>query len=183
MKTIKQILLLLACIPLMLSCLGDEADYITFPLKADFTVWNHTDPTDTRCGDPPVFYVTMEGNGKMSPLGKITTVMTFCNNTQTGDYYDADVVFVAVNGDELYASIPVGKVIPNDEDNASYYRSKFNDKMIFIGGTGRFEGASGEAMTNAYVHHQNDEWRKDGDEIWHTDFFSKGFLTLVKNGQ
>lgn len=44
--------------------------------------------------------------------------------------------------------------------------------MTFTGGTGRFEGASGEAMTNAFVHDGTDEWR--------TDFFPAGNLILVK---
>lgn len=170
----------MACIPMLNACMREEADYISIPIKADFSVWNKSDFTDTRCGEPPVYYLTMEGNGKMSHLGKITTVMTFCNNVVSGDYYDTEIVFVAANGDELYASVPVGKVIPNDEANASYYSKRFNDKMTFTGGTGRFEGASGRAMTNAYVHDPTDEYRKDGDEIWRTDFFSKGYITFLK---
>lgn len=99
--------------------------------------------------------------------------MTFCNNIQSGDYWETDIVFIAANGDELYASIPEGKVIPNEETNSSYYSSRFNDKMFFTGGTGRFNEVSGEGWSNAYVHHSpTADYRQEGDDIWHTDFFS-----------
>lgn len=153
---------------------------VTVPFKTDFTVWNHTDPTDRSCGEMPIFKITMKGNGTINHLGLITTTMTFCNNTSTGDYWDTDIVFVAANGDELYASIPIGQVIPNEEDNSNYYNKRFNDDMLFVGGTGRFEGAKGEAMTHAYVHLPTDDYIHKGDELWHTDFFSTGELILVK---
>lgn len=153
---------------------------VTVPFKANFTVWNRTDPTDRSCGEKPIFKITMKGNGTINHLGLITTTMTFCNNTSTGDYWNTDIVFVAANGDELYASIPIGKVIPNEEDNSNYYSKRFNDDMSFVGGTGRFEGASGEAKSHAYVHLPSDDWYHKGDDLWHTDFFSKGILILVK---
>jgi hypothetical protein len=103
--------------------------------------------------------------------------MTFCNDVTTGQYSDTDVIFIAANGDELYAAVPIGQIVPNDEANSSYYQNKFNDPMIFTGGTGRFENAEGEAMTNAYVHNDADG---DGSDAWRTDFFSTGTLVLVK---
>lgn len=45
---------------------------------------------------------------------------------------------------------------------------------------GRFEDASGEAKTHAYVHLPTDEYRHKGDELWRTDFFSTGTLILKK---
>jgi len=148
------------------------------PLKADFSVWDHSDYTDPYCGGFPVLFLTMEGDGNITHLGKMTTTMTFCNDVTTGHYYDTDVIFIAANGDELYASIPEGQIVPNEEDNSSYYQAKFNDPMIFTGGTGRFDGASGEALTNAYVH--NDEDGPEGPDVWRIDFFSTGTLVLVK---
>lgn len=188
MKTVKRILFLMAGITMLISCSHyddfwrghNRPKSVAVPIKADLTVWNHTDPSDRSCGEPPVFLATMKGNGRISHLGKITTTMTFCNNVQTGNYWDTDVVFIAPNGDELYASIPEGKVIPNEEENSNYYSSRFNDKMYFTGGTGRFENASGEGWSNAYVHRPTDEYRKEGDEVWHTDFFSRGILILKK---
>jgi len=151
---------------------SDKEVFVTVPFKTDLSVWDVSDYTDTRCGEYPVFYLTMEGNGNITHMGKITTVFTFCVDTSTGYYYDTDVSFVAANGDELYAQIPTGQILPNEGENSDYYQTFFNDLMIFNGGTGRFQDASGEAYTNAYVH--------DGEDEWRTDFFSEGFLILKK---
>ena len=196
MKIMKQLLFLLACIIMLSTCTNsdvilDDASMTTtlkkghdktvsVPLKSHFSVWNHTNPNDRSCGEKPIFKVTMIGEGNMTHLGKMNTTMTFCNDTSNGEYWDTDIIFIAANGDELYASIPEGKVIPNEEENSNYYSSRFNDKMYFNGGTGRFEDASGEGWSNAYVHRPTDEYRHKGDEIWRTDFFSYGTLILKK---
>jgi len=199
MKTLKRFLFLFAGACLLVSCsksddilpTNDPAeDYlkkavvttktVTVPFKAHFTVWDHSDYSDESCGGAPIFFLTMLGEGNINHMGLITTSMTFCLNGLTGEYWDTDCVFVAANGDELYATIPTGIVIPNEEDNSDYYSSRFNDDMYFTGGTGRFEGASGMAKTNAYVHDATDVYKHKGDELWYTDFFSTGELILVK---
>jgi len=190
MKTVKRLLFFITCICLLIACSksdqfwGDdpfgntlknghvESVMVTLPFKADFSVWDMSDYTDISCGGYPVFFLTMEGYGTATHLGKLTTRMTFCCDVSTGAYYNTAGSFVAANGDELFFEIPSGQIIPNDEDNSSYYQTKFNDPMIFTGGTGRFAGATGSGFTNAYVHDGTDEWR--------TDFFSIGTLTLVK---
>ena len=198
MKTVKQFLFLLACIIMLSTCTNsdvvldddsltttlkkgqDKTVLVTVPLKAHFSVWNHTDYSDRSCGEKPIFKLTMIGEGNMTHLGKISTTMTFCNNRPTGAYWDTDIVFIAANGDELYASVPEGQIYPNDEYDVNYYAARFNDKMYFTGGTGRFEDASGEGWTNAYVHLPTNEYRHKGDELWRTDFFSYGNLILIK---
>lgn len=193
MKTLTKLFLLVAISGLLVSC--EKSDHfwdddpldntekgspvesvmVTIPLKCDFTVWDHSDWTDTRCGGLPVLYAIMIGEGKMSHLGTMTTSMTFCMNIETGEYYDAECTFVAANGDELYGVIPLGYCVPNEGDNSDYYQGKFDDPLYFTGGTGRFEGATGEVTTNAWIHDPTPD-----DEVWHTDFFSTGTLILVK---
>jgi len=193
MKTLKKFLFIAACISLLTTCskpdefIGDnlsgndlkcaklDPKTVKVPFKAKFSVWDKSDYTDNSCGGYPVFFLTMEGHGTTTHLGHITTKMTFCCNVITGEYYNTIGSFVAANGDQLFFEIPVGKIIPNDEDNSAYYQTKFNDPMIFTGGTGRFKGATGSGSTNAYVHDGTDEWR--------TDFFSTATLTLVKGKQ
>jgi len=186
MKNIKRIIFIMATFCLLINCSDDlpmplgktlknptsKPVTVTVPFKANFSVWNISDYTDTRCGGYPVFYLTMEGFGNISQLGKTSIKMAFCCNVQTGVYENANCVFVAANGDELYAEIPIGYIVPNEGDNSSYYQTRFNDPMNFTGGTGKFEGASGEATTDAFVH--------DGEDEWRTDFFSQGFLVLTK---
>ena len=85
--------------------------------------------------------------------------------------------FVAANGDELYVNAN-GQIMLYTGDNPEY-QFYFNDDLVFIGGTGRFEGASGSAKTNAYVHAGSTD--NDGDDPFYTDFFmEEGTLTLKK---
>jgi hypothetical protein len=187
MKTFVKLLFFMAFLGFVLAC--DKADEsvdnmantdlksaesreFTVPFKADFTVRDHSDFTDVSCGEPPVFKLTMVGEGNINHMGQITAEMTFCCNTESGAYWDTNCKFVAANGDELYATIPIGQIVPNEGNNSDYYQTCFNDTMYFVGGTGRFEGAEGKAMSNAFVH--------DAPEDWHTDFFSTGQLVLIK---
>ena len=152
---------------------GNDGSLMVYvPFKADFSVWDKSDYSDNRCGEPPLFYLTMVGNGNINHLGKMTTLMNFCLDGSTGHYYDTIGIFVAANGDELHFVVPEGFIMPNEGDNSSYYQSWFNDPIYFTGGTGRFKDASGEAKTNAWVHDGTDEWR--------TDFFSEGTLILKR---
>jgi len=210
MKKLKELVFILICLALVVACSENAEDVntddnlksaeeisklkstergsdvvdgnlvVTVPFKTKFTVWDHTNPLDRSCGEMPIFSVTMKGNGFINHLGKVETIMTFCNDNSTGEYWETDGVFVAANGDELYISIPIGFIIPNLEDNSNYYSFRFNDDMYFVGGTGRFEGATGMAKTHAYVHFPTDDWKHKGDDVWHTDFFSKGELVLIK---
>ena len=155
---------------------GDaEAVTVALPFKTEFSVWDHSDYTDTRCGDFPNFFLTMEGLGTATHLGKFTTRMTFCCNVVTGDYWDTEGSFVAANGDKLFIEIPTGQIVPNEGDDSDYYQTRFNDLGEFVGGTGRFDGATGSWYTNAYVHDGADEWR--------TDLFSKGTLNVERGGR
>ena len=108
----------------------------------------------------------------------MTTTMVFCaDGGPVGPYGDGTGTFVAANGDELYFDLDFGEIIENTGDNAPYYPTRFNDEVLFTGGTGRFEEASGSFMTNAFVHFDDPT---DPDDMWHTDFFSTGTLILVK---
>ncbi len=190
MKTLIKCVFIVAGICLLMTCsktdeylnnnqddnaLKSATKTVTVPFKANFSVWDHSDNTNNSCGGKPVFFLTMEGFGPATHLGKMTTRMTFCCNTETGYYYNTTGSFVGANGDILFFEIPEGQIIVNEQDNSYYYQTRFNDRIIFTGGTGRFEGATGEAFTNAYVHDGTDEWR--------TDFFSTGTLTLLKGKQ
>lgn len=199
MKKLNSLLMLLAIAGVFYSCsednlLGFEKEMepgrdkevtedvmVTMPFKTDLTVWNYSDYSDESCGGFPNFKLTMLGEGTSTHLGKLSISFIFCCNVQTDEYRDTEVVYTAANGDELYAYITKGDIVTNMEENANRYGTRFNDKMEFTGGTGRFEGASGMAMTNAFVHDPSeDEYVKKGDEVWHADFFSYGEITLKK---
>ena len=151
---------------------ADDGVTVAVPFKARFSVWDHSDYTDMQCGGFPNFLLTMEGAGTATHLGKFTTRITFCVNVFTNEYWDTEGSLVAANGDELFIEIPTGQIVDNEGDDSDYYQTKFNDPALFVGGTGRFEGATGSWQTNAFVHDGTDEWR--------TDFFSTGTLILEK---
>jgi hypothetical protein len=140
--------------------------------KADFSVWDHSDYNNNSCGGFPVFYITMKGYGTATHLGRLSTTITFCCYVVTGNYYNTSGSFVAANGDILFFEIPQGYLVPNEVDNSDYYQTRFNDPIIVTGGSGRFKGATGNLMTNAFV--------QDGSDESRTDFFITGTITLLK---
>ena len=83
--------------------------------------------------------------------------------------------FIAANGDILYFNIPSGQVLGGADKEG--YHAHFNDIMYFMGGIGRFDGATGQALTNAYVDGDTDG---DGPDEFRTFFFSEGTITLVQ---
>lgn len=166
----------------------DDVKTVTVPFKATFTVQRQF-PFGT--GECELGYaretMVLKGNGNMAHLGKLKSIyMTFCvyvelpNDPKFLSYKHVEPgKFVAANGDELYFT-GQGQVIPYPGDVQNQkYQAHFDDEIIFIGGTGKFEGATGSAKTNAFVH--SGTTTNDGDDPFYTDFFiTEGSLTLPK---
>lgn len=191
MKTMKKLILLLTVIGLLTACEknGDslwengaiekisteKAVMVSVPFKADFSVVPESGVPDDTYPEYNVKLV-MVGEGTISHFGKMTTRMVFwAVGGLVSPYGKGTGVFVAANGDELYFEFDDGLIIWNEQDNADFYLTRFNDEMHITGGTGRFEDASGLFMSNAYVHQAADE-----NDHWHTDFFSYGSLILME---
>lgn len=157
---------------------NNEAKMVTVPFKAHFSVWRDLPPGEGEACEEGTFRETMVGHGEMTHLGEMTTYMSFCVNPTNGMYAFTKLgKFIAANGDELYFDVPAGQVLPNMGDNNDFYMLHFDDMLYFIGGTGRFEDATGTATTNAFVHTGSEGI---GPEEFRTDFFSEGTLTLKK---
>lgn len=196
MKTFTKLLFLLAGIGLLTACEKNELfpefedpdsiqqmekdalALLEAPLKAEFSVVPEAFfPDDIH--DEYQMVLIMVGEGKMSHLGQMTTRMEFsANGGMVGPYGYGTAVFVAANGDELHIEFDQGLIVWNEEENNDFYQTRFNDKMIIAGGTGRFDGARGHIWTNAYVHYPDPE--VEGD-YWHTDFFSYGKIKMCNN--
>ena len=189
MEKMKKILLAVFCLSMCFSCsesvddlrvndlksghFGDSKDgdtkMVDVPFKAEFTV-RHAVPTGTGepCDNVGWFRETMEGEGHISHLGNITTFMTFCVNGADFSYAFTQLgYFEAANGDMLYVNIPEGQIILGPVREG--YHAYFNDTMFFMGGSGRFEGAGGYALTNAHPFFDNPDTEEDE---FFTDFFS-----------
>ncbi|WP_167611435.1 hypothetical protein [Maribellus sediminis] len=193
MKKLRTLLLAACCLGLVLACSEavDESQIVdlksgnmygadktgadkmvTVPFKAEFSVWRAMPPGTGEACDDGHFRETMMGAGDITHLGEMTTFMTFCVDMATSEYALTELgYFVADNGDTLFIDVPSGQVLPGSDIDG--YVAHFNDTMYFMGGTGRFDGAMGMALTNAYV------YVGDGTEF-RTDFWSEGHLTLKK---
>jgi len=179
MKLFKVLLLAPLIISLVFSCSSDNDEIITssdlksqplmksssfkdksvtIPFKAHFyTKRDYSNEGVGYCSEDPFLAFNYQvGEGEATHLGRFTTTMQFCGNGF--DYKNGEGVFVAANGDELYIAVPsvgfIGHILPYAHP---LYELQFQDPFIFTGGTGRFEGASGEGMTNSFVDLFDDE--------------------------
>ncbi|WP_370480025.1 hypothetical protein [Tamlana flava] len=154
------------------------------PFKATFTVWRAEAPGSQPCDAGFSETMIMKGNGEMTHLGQLQELfMRFCSAPTPEVIFPVNYSFietgkfVAANGDELHCIIESGQIWPYSGDNP-LYQLYFNDDILFIGGTGRFKGASGWAKTNAYVHPGTTD--NEGEDPFYTDFFiNEGELIIV----
>ncbi len=124
------------------------------------------DSTGSRCAPPYVVVNTQAGSGSEPTIGNFTTSMTFCVNPNNFEYTDINAVMAAEDGDKLFLG-GGGQVIPTTEPG---YDFEFKDPFTIVGGTGRFEGATGSGMTDSY--HKA--------AIGRTDHIWSGTITLKK---
>lgn len=191
MKTLRFILVALFAIGLTHSCSDepvnfnnesafDQADLKAkpVPFKANlFTARNYD--VNEPCDDPVFTSFNWQvGEGNATHLGKFSITIGFCESPGTGQYSLGYGVMTAANGDELYLQIPaegdVGQVYPIDDP---FYEFQFQDSFEIIGGTGRFQGATGEGYTDSRVNIFDD----DGNFIpeFRTDHRFDGYIQLV----
>jgi hypothetical protein len=92
-----------------------------------------------RCSVPSHFVISFSLRGQATHLGDVTALLEHCTrlDAQTGLFStsDGEMVMTSANGDELRTS----------------YRQALGGEEIheFIGGSGRFAAASGEAIADA----------------------------------
>ncbi|OMP32638.1 hypothetical protein [Mangrovimonas sp. DI 80] len=152
------------------------------PLKLNFfTKRNYSLTGEGYCTEAPfVGFNYQVGAGTGTHLGNFSVTIKFCEAGLT--YTNIDGVLIAANGDELYFTNPddgsYGEVIIIDDP---FYEGYFEDPIVFNGGTGRFEGATGNATFNSYVNSFDD----DGNFIpeFQTDHQLTGTLILPKGNK
>lgn len=163
-------ILLLACLIIgstTLGCQEDEPEFETKTFEATFfTDLASLGPDSLSCEAPRNFLNVQEGSGSEPTVGDFTTTIAFCVNPNTFEYGNSEASFVAENGDELFLDVS-GQVVPTTEPG---YDLEFKDPFTIIGGTGRFEGASGSGMTSSFVSNATQRT----DHVW------KGTITLKK---
>lgn len=157
---------------------------VTLPFKADFvgTFLDATFPC-AECGpwnpDEGETWglVKNEARGNATQLGKFYVYFEFCANFATGEYpgnLQNVAKFAGANGDTLFTygegQVINGRLDYHPEDVNSYWK----DPFIIVGGTGRFEGATGSGWTDDY---NRDSYPENSFHHW------TGTITLKKGNQ
>ena len=141
---------------------GDKM--VTVPFKSKFYTEQEGELDFEACEGDLIALNTQVGGGNATHLGEFTTRMTFCMNfdesgPEFAKYWGVDGAFIAANGDELWFTVS-GQVILYPEGHDPFYLAYFDDEFIFLGGTGRFEGATGSGHTNSFTNfvHTDHNW-------------------------
>lgn len=127
------------------------------PFQAALTTSSNGATPDATCGAPPIFRERQVGEGEATMLGRFTVVFTFCidptaalDGLEEGEaipYWDGIGTFTAANGDQLIMAIS-GEIGLSDDPA---WDLSFHDDFEWVGGTGRFAGASGAGSTDSYI--------------------------------
>jgi hypothetical protein len=144
----------------------------TVDFDATFTgIYNLVSPDSTLCGPGPWFHIVVDCEGEGTELGDLTAHFDFCADTN-GYYPGARVIsyMIAENGDSLFVEC-AGQVLTGKlDDHPDFVVEYWRDPFQILGGTGKFEGATGEGMTDDYNSSQDD----NSHHHW------TGTMTLIK---
>jgi len=128
---------------------NDLKETVTLGFNVVFTGnYDYIGPSD-MC--PGMVIVKNNGEGTGTHFGKLTSHFEFCigpGSTYPNGYIDA--YFVDENGDRLKVSVGGAVLGGRVPGMPNYANSYFKDPFEILGGTGRFEGATGSGMTNDY---------------------------------
>ncbi len=150
MKVLKIIPIYLLVIILFISCDKEDPQPQSLPFILNFFSIGGPVDGDASCGSPPIVLIKQEGAGSGTVLGDFDFFSQFCNNLATGEYFggpSAEGYFTDSNGDRIFIQAS-GQVIPSTHPD---YDLEFKDPFTIVGGTGRYEGATGSGMTDSFV--------------------------------
>ncbi len=175
MKTLKFLFLITIFVGLLAGCNKDELTSndevqlkgaqpvtVTLPFEANF-LGTYVDESyygdeNYTCELPYYCHVIVDFVGTATHLGKITGTFDFCacgpdNPDIPGldwEYAPTEVAMEAANGDLLFISCGGNVIDGRADDQPEYVVSHWRDEFVILGGTGRFEGASGGGMSDDY---------------------------------
>ena len=147
----------------------------TQPFDAEFTgVYTSVVPDSVRCGPGLWANVIVDCKGNAEVLGDFICHFDFCADGE-GHYPGTGMTayMVAECGDTLFieggGQVMEGRLEEHPDHVISYWRDPFK----ILGGTGKFEGATGSGMT--------DDYNSIKDENSHHHWV--GTITLVKGNK
>lgn len=151
----------------------DKDVMVTETFEAEFTgsyIYFGPDTLLTpKCTDSLSARIIVDCKGTSNIMGDIKVHFDFCGNEQ-GYYGNIYGYFVDESNDTLFISSE-GKVIEGKtEEHPSFVTSYWKDEFEIIGGSGKFEGATGKGKTDDY----NSSEDPNSHHHW------KGTITLIQ---
>jgi len=154
-------------------CSNDDIKTVTVPFKVDF-IGEYTSVvtpgSEEGCEDIFQCHVHVDFRGEGTHLGKFTGYFKFCACGPEGLYGPTESLMVAANGDTLFVSCQGRVVAGRQEDHPEHVKNYWRDPFVILGGTGRFEGATGSGYTDDY----NSTLDPNSHHHW------RGSITLIK---
>ena len=188
MKNIRynpSLFLVLYCVVWFCSCDGppsetkvvdEESKMITEDFHAEFTgTYTYVGPdtlASKKCSDSLyIWRAIVDCEGTANTMGKVDVHFDFCGD-QDGNYGNTDAFMVDENNDTLFITC-AGQVIQGKmEGHPELVTSYWKDEFKILGGTGKYEGATGKGMTDDY----NSSEDPNSHHTW------KGTITLNEGG-
>ena len=158
MKIIKACVLFLFTAALTLSSAsckqGKSPTMDTMPFTAEAMGKYLYDGPDSipnpKCfGEMTAFRVVVDGIGKGSPVGEFRVHFDFCGDSAL-HYGNSEAYLIDSDGDSLLFSVS-GQVIPGRlASHPEFVTSYWKDRYEILGGSGKFEHASGYFLSDDY---------------------------------
>jgi hypothetical protein len=189
MKNVKTLLLLTATLCMIISCgrsdtasKGDSlkkgrAKMVTLPFDVT-AVGNYiyagpdTLPVPKCVAPLNIWRAIVEGKGTGTPVGDFTIHFDFCGDSLS--FYGNTEAYMALSdGDTLFVS-GSGRVMDGRlDDHPAFVVSYWRDPFVILGGTGKYDGAFGDIITDDY----NSSEDPNSHHHW------KGTITMKKGKQ
>ena len=130
---------------------AEEPEIKFVPFKGDMAI---IDPTQTPIFDDEGNFVGIqdEAGGNATHLGKFTAIVIFKPLPPDFAVFDGEIVMTAANGDTVeleFEGVSIG------EETEEGFTISFAAEVV--GGTGRFEGATGEIFLDGIILPSDDE--------------------------
>jgi hypothetical protein len=167
MKYLKTIIALAVVLCLVISCgrsgasaKGEkklkkgETEMVTVPFDVTATCnYTYVGPDtlpETKCTEPlNIWRAIVDGKGTGTPIGDFIVHFDFCGDSLS-NYGNLEAFMALSDGDTLFVSAE-GRVLDGKlEDHPDYVVSYWKDPFFIVGGTGKYEGATGEGMSDDY---------------------------------
>jgi hypothetical protein len=166
MKQLKKLLILTIALCLLISCGRSEntsksnslkkgkTEMVTLPFDVtatcDYTYFGPDTLPNPKCTDAlSAWRAIVDGKGTGTPVGDFSVHFDFCGDSLS-NYGNTEAYMAFSDGDTLFVS-GAGRVLDGRLDvHPAFVTSYWKDTYVILGGTGKYEGATGNIITDDY---------------------------------